>query len=255
MKASIGLATQAASLTVGDGGPRDRLERPVGAVLVGDLVLALAGRRPAPSRRRSPGQGAPILTHCVRSAICAASSFFDGGILRTVVGVADRRDEQALLGLARHDRRPRVAAGEHRGPRVEPEARLLLVRPVALDAVVGQDRPDLRLEEPDLLRRRLRPVGEGRGGDERQASRIDVRRRCGMGHRGRGRVRRAAGSCGGRGRRSGPGTRRPANSAILPRCTPAVPGEKRPLAVAPAADTMSGPHPSVWPTDPEEPSP
>ena len=82
--------------------------------------------------------------------------------------MADRRDEQALLGLARDDRRARVAAREHRGARVEPQARLLLLGPVALDAVLDQDRPDLRLEEPDLLRARRNRFPTRRAGSIRR---------------------------------------------------------------------------------------
>ena len=69
------------------------------------------------------------------------------------MGVRDRLDQQALLGLGRHDRRARFAPLEHRLAAVQPQARRLLLRPVALDALLDQDRPDPRLEELDRLRR------------------------------------------------------------------------------------------------------
>src|SRR4051794_40540092 len=67
----------------------------------------------------------------------------------------DRRDEQALLGLARLDGRPRVAPREERRPRVEPQSPLLFLLAVALETILGQGRADLRLEEPGLFARRF----------------------------------------------------------------------------------------------------
>ena len=62
--------------------------------------------------------------------------------------MADGQDERARVRA-----RPATIAGpsdvaplEHRLARVEPEARRLLVGAVALTAMLGQDRPDLRLE-------------------------------------------------------------------------------------------------------------
>ncbi len=67
--------------------------------------------------------------------------------------VADGFDQRALVGLSRHDDRSALAPLEHGVARVEPQAPLGLLRPVAFLAAGGQDRPDLRLEE--LLGRRV----------------------------------------------------------------------------------------------------
>ena len=79
-----------------------------------------------------------------------------------LVLVADRFDEQAFLGLAGHDRRAGVAPFHHRRAGIEPEAALLLVDAMTLEAVGGENRPDRLLEELDLLsrrgRRRLRSI-------------------------------------------------------------------------------------------------
>ena len=76
--------------------------------------------------------------------------------------VPDRRDEWALLRPARHHDGPVVVSLQHALTRVEPQARLLLPRPVTSAAMLGQDRAYPRLEElgmPDRIpsRRRASP--------------------------------------------------------------------------------------------------
>ena len=98
------------------------------------------------------------------------------------VGVRDSLDEQALVGLGRHDRRPGFAPLEHRFAAIQPQARGLLLGSVALHAAVDQDRPDPRLEKLDRfgwkgqagLRTRFRVVARG----------PSVRRASGQDHRG-----------------------------------------------------------------------
>ena len=74
--------------------------------------------------------------------------------LQLGVGLRDGLNQQALIRLARHERRPGVAPLERRLAAVEPQARGLLLLAVALEAAVDQDRPDLRLEEFDRFRRK-----------------------------------------------------------------------------------------------------
>ena len=79
----------------------------------------------------------------------------DGDFLRAELAVGghleplvvDRLDDQALLGLAGHDRRSRLAPFENRLQRVEPQAPFLLLVAVARVAFLGEQRPDVLLEE------------------------------------------------------------------------------------------------------------
>ena len=77
-----------------------------------------------------------------------------GRHLDVFVRLPDGLDDQALVGLAWHDRRPVLPAFEDRLAGVEPEPRCLFARPVAFDARVGEDGADLRLEELDRLGRK-----------------------------------------------------------------------------------------------------
>jgi hypothetical protein len=61
--------------------------------------------------------------------------------------VADGLDDQALVRLPGDEGRAEVAAGEQPGQRVHAQVAALLVGAVALEAVLGQDRPDFRLKE------------------------------------------------------------------------------------------------------------
>ena len=79
----------------------------------------------------------------------------DGDFLRAELAVGghleprivDRLDDQALLGLAGHDRRPRLAPFEDGLQRVEPQAPFLFLVAVARVALLGEQRPDVLLEE------------------------------------------------------------------------------------------------------------
>ena len=89
------------------------------------------------------------------------------------VGGADPVDQQALVGVAGRDDRPAELAAIREGPfrHVQPQAALarLRVRPVAGEAVLGQDRPDLAGEVHGPLRDR-RHVGVGQRGSHLRAA-------------------------------------------------------------------------------------
>ena len=80
-----------------------------------------------------------------------------GWHLGSVVLEVHCRDQQAVLRIAGHDRRAVFAAGQHRLARIEPQLGLLLVGPVAINALGDEERPDVVLEELDVL------AGEFRG--------------------------------------------------------------------------------------------
>ena len=151
MNRSIGVLRPGAVPDLGGLGGPDRPEAPV-------LRARLEVEGPASSfaadfGRSSPGQGAPMSTHRVRTAISLAGQLRLGGHL-IEVAVVDRVDQQALPRLARHDRRPGAAAGQDRGARVEAEVPLLLLGAVALLAAADEQRSHLALEE--LQGRRVR---------------------------------------------------------------------------------------------------
>ncbi len=77
------------------------------------------------------------------------------GHFQIVVRLADGPHQEAFLGLARHDRRPRVAAAEQGRARVEPQVGPLLFGAVAFLALLDQDGADAGLEEAQLVRRGL----------------------------------------------------------------------------------------------------
>ena len=113
-----------------------------------------------------PGHGRRSRPSRLRLATAAGSEFFRRRHLELIVAVTDGRDEQALFGLPRDDRRARgLRPSAPPGPGIEPEVSLLLVRSVALQTILDEDRPDLRLEELHLLGSRLsflRMRGDGR---------------------------------------------------------------------------------------------
>src|SRR5207249_11562319 len=73
----------------------------------------------------------------------------------------DAAEQLALLRLAWHDHRAIFPLGKCSLFSVEPEVRLSLglVRPVAIEAVVGEDRPDIAVEL-DGLRQGLGSTGK-----------------------------------------------------------------------------------------------
>ena len=77
-------------------------------------------------------------------------------ILRYCSGV-DRFDREMLLSVyhpdAMDDHGAFVGAFQNGRPRIHAQRRLLLFRPVATVALLGQDRPDLLLKKLCLLRR------------------------------------------------------------------------------------------------------
>ncbi len=56
----------------------------------------------------------------------------------------DRLKQEALGGLARHDGRPAIAALVDERKPIQPQPRLRLARPVALEAMLSKERLDLR---------------------------------------------------------------------------------------------------------------
>ena len=132
---------------LGNGRSANGLERPEGAVSGGEL------RSPVDWPRRLRGMGRAIAAGpgCTQGDPAGEDGDFlraelaGGGHLEPLV--VDRLDEQALVGLAGHDRRSRLAPLENRLQRVEPQAPFLLLVAVARVAVLGQERPDVLLEE------------------------------------------------------------------------------------------------------------
>ena len=113
-------------------------------------------KRGAESSRRGGRGGGPDAPACTHSASASISSGFSRppfGIFSVALRLPDGLDQQALVGIAGHDRRPGLAALEQRLARVEPQAAHLLVG-VAVVAVGRQDRPDVRFEELGGRRRR-----------------------------------------------------------------------------------------------------
>ena len=136
-----------------------------------------AARRPSASGPRSPGP--PGLLRPLRPVGDPGGQVGPDRFgqqlarrhLERLVRVLDRLDQQAVLRVAGHDRRPALAALEHRLARVEPQPAAGLLRPVALDARAGQHRPHLQLEEA------LRLVGRTvRRGRERRPRPAESRR-------------------------------------------------------------------------------
>jgi hypothetical protein len=89
------------------------------------------------------------------------------------VALVDRDDDERFLEVARDDGRPEVAAGEHALAGIHDEAALgdaLLLR-VTFVATLGEDRPDVLLEEFEAGRIHLRlgaDVGGGQHGGRAQ---------------------------------------------------------------------------------------
>ena len=128
----------------------DRLERPMLPLLVGRLPGAGLLRR---GRTSVVGPGSPGLDPFFHDRDLVARQERAGRHFDPAV-VLDRGNEQALRGIARHDRRTAVAPLHERRSRIEPQARLRLVVAVALHALLEQERPDLPLEEFVVTARR-----------------------------------------------------------------------------------------------------
>src|SRR5690606_9152426 len=87
-------------------------------------------------------------------------------------------DEEASARIARHDGRSALAAAKETRARVEAQirTRLLRSRRVALVAMLDEERPDLVLEEGDVLGARLGGCAEDRRRLEREPDGEDRRR-------------------------------------------------------------------------------
>ena len=101
-------------------------------------------------------------------------------------GVVDGKNETAEIGFARHDDRPEFAALKDQFAGIQAEAGLLLLRSVALIAIVGEDWSDLFFEKFQLGgRRRCGLLGSGgREGDNKGAKERPERHRKGIGQGG-----------------------------------------------------------------------
>ena len=118
-------------------GRRHRIDGPKGPVprrIEGDV-----GRCTARATRRRADPGHEIGDVLIRERIVGRHLQF--------AAAPHGRHEQAVLGLARHDRRPAIAAVGKRGPRVNAQPARLLVGPVTFRAVGNKDRPNLQLEK------------------------------------------------------------------------------------------------------------
>ena len=80
--------------------------------------------------------------------------FFLGGHLNFPL-IADRRNQRALTGLARHNYWPGITPLEHRGANIEPQSSLLLLGPVTFETVVSDYRTNSCFEELFLSRFKL----------------------------------------------------------------------------------------------------
>ena len=178
------MATRSSCFTSGGAGRRDRLERPPRLVGGGDAGAASCRLRRDPRPPRSPPP--PLAPLAARAPICTQRGQV-GDLpvrelllrrhLQVVVLVADRLDQQALLRVAGDDDGAGLAAVHHAGLRVEPQVALVLLGAVAWIAVLGQERPDGRLEELDGG-----GVGLGRLCRRVAAGRSRCRRDVGRGH-------------------------------------------------------------------------
>ena len=106
--------------------------------------------------RLVPRVGSPHVDPCLEVGDHLVGEFSGGGHLEAVV--LERRQEEAVLLLARHHRGTAFPALGHASPGVHHQAGLERAGPqgfhgVALVAVLGEHGPDSRLEERDLLRR------------------------------------------------------------------------------------------------------
>ncbi len=156
MNRSTGVLTQAWSATSGgvDGG--QRLKAPVTGTGLQVERTGRSGRRGGFGDFAPPGRAFADPFDQNRDLV--------GGQLRLGrhlirFAVADGIDQQALVGLARHDGRRGVAPRQHCLARVEPQVALVLFRPVTALAAGNQQRPHLLLEELDGGR----IIGGGRG--------------------------------------------------------------------------------------------
>ena len=129
----------------------DRLVAPPGPILGGDWI----GRCEHRARRPGSPGGHPSLDARDRLVVEPAG----GRHLERLI--PQGREQQALLRLAGHDRRPGVAAGQHPCSGGEVEPRLLLCLAVATEAMGHQQRPGVDLEEVFLARSLVRQAGTG----------------------------------------------------------------------------------------------
>ena len=119
---------------------------------------------------------APCSTHRLSSSISCGRERPPQRLRRHPVGLVlggDPGDELALLEVPRHDRMPaRLQLRERPVLRVQPQPRLAFPRigPVAVEALVREDRPDLVVEVDLPGGGGLRGPGEDRRRDEDQAS-------------------------------------------------------------------------------------
>ncbi len=118
----------------GDLGTSYRLERPVVALPPArrsERLIVGRGWRAAVDPAADRGN---LLGRQSRAGIL-------GGHGRNIVGAGDRLDEQAFATRPAHDRGAAIAPFDGQRHGIEPQARLLLVGPVAFETIFRQDRP------------------------------------------------------------------------------------------------------------------
>jgi hypothetical protein len=82
-----------------------------------------------------------------------------------VVGLTQSADQEALIGAAGDESRPRIAPMNQRLPAIDPEVVVYLGCAVTLAAIGDQDRADPRLKESLAIVGR--PMGIGAAGGDR----------------------------------------------------------------------------------------
>ena len=91
----------------------------------------------------------PICTHFVKSAIaCGSELRLWRHLDRTAM--ADRFDQRTLFGMARHDNRASIASAKQYSRENRAADPIPASRPVTLETMLCENRPDLRLEKFSL---------------------------------------------------------------------------------------------------------
>ena len=148
-------------------GRRHRLHGP-------ERPVVTAPSEPGPADRLRDGRrpGGAHLDPCGDRLDRRIAELALGGHLDLGVRLADRLDEQARVRVAGYDRGTALSSFDQRFAGVEPQRSRLLLRAVARQARVDQDRPNLRFEELGLIRWYVR-TGSRRSGQNHDHQRED----------------------------------------------------------------------------------
>ena len=123
-------------------GVADRLERPEGPLLGSDTKAACPARGP---RSRIRPTGAVLNPHCKIVHFFSAELALWGHRKLGVI-MTNCLEQQALLGITWHNRRPAAAAFDHPLPRIQAQAAEFRLG-VAREAVLRQNGPHTQFEE------------------------------------------------------------------------------------------------------------